>query len=394
MDTKKKAFYFILLMGIVSLFSDITYEGARSIIGPYLGLLGASSIIISAVAGLGEFLGYSLRLATGVLVDKTKKYWLFAILGYAVNLLVIPTLALTNHWWQAAVLIILERVGKALRKPAKDTITSFASSQIGYGKGFAIDEVLDQLGAVVGPVVLGTVIASSVSQNGDISLYRKAFSVLLYPALLTLLVITIARILVPNPSKFESEKKRENVKFNKTYYLFIVGSALIAFGFSDFALIAFHAQKNSLLNPAEIPFTYALAMGVDALAALLFGVLFDKIGGYSLALATFAASPFGIFVFSNQKLSFILGAILWGIGIGAQESVLKAAVAKLTSKEKRATAYGIMNTVFGASWFVGSILIGILYSVNIEFLKYFVLITQILAGIVIIYALRLSKSNE
>ncbi len=394
MDTKKKAFYFILLMGIVSLFSDITYEGARSIIGPYLGLLGASSIIISAVAGLGEFLGYSLRLATGVLVDKTKKYWLFAILGYAVNLLVIPTLALTNHWWQAAVLIILERVGKALRKPAKDTITSFASSQIGYGKGFAIDEVLDQLGAVVGPVVLGTVIASSVSQNGDISLYRKAFSVLLYPALLTLLVITIARILVPNPSKFESEKKRENVKFNKTYYLFIVGSALIAFGFSDFALIAFHAQKNSLLNPAEIPFTYALAMGVDALAALLFGVLFDKIGGYSLALATFAAAPFGIFVFSNHKLSFIVGAILWGIGIGAQESVLKAAVAKLTSKEKRATAYGIMNTVFGASWFAGSLLIGILYSVNIEFLKYFVLITQILAGIVIIYALRLSKSNE
>jgi len=133
-DLKRRAFYFVIIMGIISLFSDLTYEGARSLTGPYLGLLGASALVVSTVAGLGELIGYTLRYFFGRLVDKTKRYWLFAIIGYTVNLLVIPSLALTNNWQAAALLIILERIGKSIRKPAKDTLTSFAggSTRIWY----------------------------------------------------------------------------------------------------------------------------------------------------------------------------------------------------------------------------------------------------------------------
>jgi MFS family permease len=363
---KKNAFYFIILMGLVSLFSDITYEGARSLVGPYLGLLGASAFVVSAVAGFGELLGYTLRFLTGKLVDRTKKYWFFAILGYSVNLLVVPTLALTRHWALAAILVILERVGKALRKPAKDTITSFASSQVGYGTGFAIEEFMDQIGATIGPLFMSVTIANSIKFE-TIDAYRKAFSFLVFPALITIGVILIAKVLVPNPEKMEkSQEIKTTTKLDKTFYTYLIGISLVAFGFADFALIGFHAQRMNLLSPVFIPIAYMVAMIVDAFAALIFGRLFDKFGISILALSTFISAFYAVLSFGNNATSIMVGSILWGIGMGAQESIMKASVAKLVSKESRATAYGFFNAVFGIAWFVGSAVLGILYAVNVK----------------------------
>ncbi len=379
---KKKALYFIVLMGFVSLFSDITYEGARSLVGPYLGLLGASAVVVSAIAGLGELLGYTLRFVTGKLVDKTKKYWFFAILGYSINLLVIPTLALTKHWILAAILVILERVGKALRKPAKDTITSFASSQVGYGTGFAIEEFMDQIGATIGPLFMSLTIANNIKLE-TVDAYRKAFAFLVFPAVITIGIIFIARVLVPNPEKMEKAKETiKDVKLDRTFYLYLAGISLIAFGFADFALIGFHAQKLNLLSPAMIPIAYMIAMIVDAFAALFFGKLFDRLGIGVLAISTFISAFYGIFSFGNSGTFIMVGSILWGIGMGAQESIMKAAVAKLVEKEKRATAYGFFNAVFGIAWFVGSALLGILYSISIKSLIAVSIISEIAAVII------------
>lgn len=379
---KKKAFYFIVLMGLVSLFSDITYEGARSLVGPYLGLLGASAVIVSAVAGFGEFLGYVLRFVTGKLVDKTKKYWLFAIVGYSLNLFVIPTLALTKNWAMAALLVIFERVGKAMRKPAKDTITSFASSQVGYGTGFAIEEFMDQIGATIGPLVMSLTIAANVKLE-TIEAYRRAFSFLVFPALITIGIIIVARILVPNPEKMEKKTEQvTDIKLNKSFYLYLLGISLIAFGFSDFALIGFHAQKARLLTPAMIPVAYMIAMLVDAFSALLFGRMFDKIGLVTLAVSTFISSFYSLFAFGNTTYGIMIGAVLWGIGMGAQESIMKAAVAKLVAREKRATAYGFFNAVFGVAWFVGSAVLGVLYTINLTILILVSVIIEVAASIV------------
>lgn len=391
-SVKKSAFYFIILMGLVSLFSDITYEGARSLVGPYLGLLGASAFIVSTIAGFGELLGYALRFLTGKLVDKTKRYWLFAIIGYSMNLFVIPTLALTRHWGMAALLVILERVGKAMRKPAKDTITSFASSQVGYGTGFAIEEFLDQIGATIGPFVMSLTIARNIKLE-TVDAYRKAFSFLVFPALITIGIIVIARILVPNPEKMEkrSEEKKE-VKLDKKFYMYLLGISLIAFGFSDFALIGFHAQKANLLSPALIPVAYMVAMIVDAFAALIFGRLFDKIGLVTLSLSTLISAFYALFAFGNTGKGIMIGAVLWGIGMGAQESIMKAAVAKIVEKEKRATAYGFFNAIFGVAWFVGSAVLGILYAINTKSLIVVSVIVE-LAAVFVLLGLRKSESK-
>lgn len=165
------AMAFIALMGIVSLFSDMTHEGARSVLGEYLNLAGASAATIGFVSGFGELCGYSLRLLFGFIADKTKKYWTLVIGGYALQVLAIPALALIpeNGWMLACGLIILERIGKAVKKPAKNALVSFAASEVGTGKGFAYQEFLDQLGAFIGPVMLFFI--SLVQGTGNLFLH-------------------------------------------------------------------------------------------------------------------------------------------------------------------------------------------------------------------------------
>ena len=132
-NLRSHALKFIILLGIVSLLADMTYEGARSITGPYLAILGANAVVVGFVAGFGEFIGYALRLVSGYLSDKTRKYWAITITGYFINLLAVPLLALAGSWEIAAVLLITERMGKAFRTPARDVMLSHACSEVGQG---------------------------------------------------------------------------------------------------------------------------------------------------------------------------------------------------------------------------------------------------------------------
>jgi MFS family permease len=376
-------------MGIVSLFADITHEGARSLIGPYLGLLGASATAVGIISGLGEFIGYGLRLLTGYLSDKTRRYWLFTFLGYGMDLFAVPLLALAGRWEIAAMLIIMERTGKAIRKPSKDTLMSYAARNVGSGKGFAIAEVLDQIGAVSGPVILSLIL---LFKSGDeLANYRFAFAILLIPALITLILLLISRLNFPQPEKFEVKEETINFEgISKSYWLYLVAISLIAAGFADFPLLAFHFQRIDIFSPTMIPFMYAIAMGVDAVSALIFGLFYDKVGVASLIIASSLSIFFSPFSFlSNSSLVVILGVILWGIGMGAQESILKSVVADIVTPEKRGTAYGFFNAIFGLFWFIGSAIMGILYDYTIVSLVIFSMIVESAA----VFTLFLLKSK-
>lgn len=361
------AMTFILLMGLVALFSDMTHEGARSILGAYLGMAGASAVAVSFISGFGEFVGYSLRLLTGVITDKSKKYWLMTILGYAIDVLAIPALALIpeNGWIYACVLVVVERAGKAIKKPAKNTLISFAASQAGAGKGFAIQEFIDQIGAFLGPVILFLVLL--IQKDADpFSAYRLCFLVLGIPALITLSLLFYAKRRYPHPENFE-DASGETVRFraNGNFWLYIAGICCLAFGFVDFPLITLHVSRNALVDADVLPLLYAGAMVVDAFAALWFGFLFDKRGIRVLILSTSlaAGSAACIFIYPNFWVT-ALGVLLWGIGMGAQESILKSVVKSIVPKANRAAGFGIFETAFGAAWFLGSLLMGLLYDVS------------------------------
>lgn len=398
MENKKKhlsrAMLFIILFGIVSLFSDMTHEGASSIRGAYLALLGASAGTIGFVSGLGELIGYSMRYVFGKLTDKTKRYWPMTIVGYILDVLAVPALALVGeHGWIAAcALLVIQRMGKAIKKPAKDTIMSFAASQEGVGKSFGIQEVLDQIGAFLGPVLLYLVML--FKQTGTtFQVYATCFAVLAVPGAITIVLLLVTRAKFPNPEHFEPEPKEYiPFKLKKEFILYIAGISLFAFGFIDYSIIIMHVSKTyaalasglaettSLVNSGTLPLLYAGAMLVDAVSALIFGMMYDKKGVRALVWSTLISAPFAVFVFAfNSIPTLLLGIALWGVGMGAQESILKAAVTRMVPKQSRATGYGIFECSFGVFWFLGSWLLGVLYDVSIPAMVVVSVVAQLTA---------------
>ena len=385
MGVKKKkaaagAMGFILLFGIVSLFSDMTHEGAASIRGAYMALMGASAAAIGFASGLGELVGYSMRYVFGALTDRTGRYWPMTILGYVLDILAVPALALVGeHGWVAAcALLIVQRMGKAIKKPAKDTIMSFAASQLGAGKSFGIQELLDQIGAFLGPVLLYVVML--FRRGGDtFDTYAFCFAVLAVPGAVTIILLLVTRSKFPHPERFEPEPKEYvPFKLKKSFKLYIAGISLFAFGFADYSLIIMHvsrkftavagslADTGALVSTGDLPLLYAGAMLVDAVAALAFGYLYDKKGLKALVWSTVLSAPFAPLVFLADSVPVLLiGVALWGVGMGAQESILKAAVAGMVPKASRATGYGVFECSFGVFWFLGSWALGALYDVSL-----------------------------
>ena len=388
-----RAMTFIILFGIVSLFSDMTHEGASSIRGAYLALLGASAGTIGFISGLGELIGYSMRYVFGKITDRTKKYWPMVIFGYILDILAVPALALVGEkgWIAAAILLVIQRMGKAIKKPAKDTIMSFAASQEGVGKSFGIQEMLDQIGAFLGPVFLYLVMLFK-TDGTTFEIYRTAFAFLAIPGFITILLLFLTKREFPNPEAFEPEtKKEEAFVMKKSFIYYIVGISFFAFGFMDYALVIMHISKNltglggsyetfRLISEETLPLLYAGAMLVDAVAALIFGHIYDKKGVRALVISTIISAPFSLFIFGfKSEAAILFGLVLWGIGMGAQESILKAAVTSMVPKKNRATGYGIFECSFGIFWFLGSWVLGVIYSKSLPLMIGLSIFAQVLA---------------
>lgn len=355
---KQHAIRFIIALGIVSLFADVTYEGARSLSGPFLATLGASGAAVGFIAGFGELIGYGLRYISGFVADRSRRYWTIVFLGYGVNLAV-PLLAFAGTWQSAAALLMIERFGKGIRAPARDALLSHAATHTGIGWGFGLHEAMDQIGALAGPLLVAVILAKRGS-------YPAAFAVLLVPALCALAALAIGRLSYPTPDDLLRPAPAFSTAMPPAFWQYCFASGLLAFGYVDFSMLAFHFKKAALAPDEWLPVFYAAAMGVDAVAALGLGWWFDR--RPKAALVTGAA--FGIFsapaAFLIPGLSgAIAAAILWGAGMGAQESVLRAQAARLIPSAKRASGFGIFHGINGLLWFLGSLLFGLLYDVSL-----------------------------
>jgi MFS family permease len=370
---RASALRFIVLIGVVSLFADMTYEGARSITGPYLAVLGASATGVGIVSGLGELFGYGVRLASGWLGDRTQRYWAITILGYVVNLLAVPLLSLAGSWQAAAVLMIAERMGRAIRSPGRDAMLSHAASHTGLGWGFGLHEAMDQTGAIIGPLLVSAVLYWHYG-------YAFAFAVLLAPALVSLAVVATAQRQFPRPRDFDlAPPALHTAGFQPAYWVYMAAVALIGAGYADFALIAYHFGRAAVVSAPLIPILYAVAMASEAVAALVLGYLYDRLGMAVVTVAAAVAALAAPLVFLAGAGAAFAGMILWGVGMGAQESVMRAVVAGMTPPDRRGTAFGILNAVFGVAWFVGSVLLGVVYDQSVAAVAVLSLAVQLLA---------------
>jgi predicted MFS family arabinose efflux permease len=372
-SAKSIALKFVLLIGVMSFFADFTYEGSRSILGPYLALFGASAFAVAIITGLGELLGYGLRLVSGRLSDQTRQFWPITIFGYIIQMASVPLLALAGSWQIAAVLIIIERIGKATRNPPRDVMLSHAAKEMGYGWAFGVHEALDQSGALVGPLVVAAILAI----RGQ---YQIAFAALAIPAVLTLSLMFVARWLYPRPEEMESTPPDINTTgLPRVYWLYLVGAVLVGAGFADFPLMAYHFAKTGSVPGAWVPIFYAIAMGTGGLGSLVFGRLFDRTGIIVLVPVTILSALFAPLTFLGGFWAALVGSALWGLGIGVQESIIPAAVAPMVSPQRRASAYGLFTAGYGIFWFVGSAILGLLYGVALPALIGFSVVCELAA---------------
>ncbi|WP_285319292.1 MFS transporter [Pseudarthrobacter sp. lyk4-40-TYG-27] len=389
---------FIVAFGIVSALMDMVYEGARSVTGPYLGALGASAVLVSVVTGAGEAVALVLRLLFGRLADRPALRWSLAISGYALTALSVPLLGIGNALWIACLLVLAERLGKAVRSPAKDTMLVEAGSALGQGKAFALHEALDQVGALLGPLLVGAALALTGS-------YGPGFLLLAIPGLAAMLLLFWLKNKVPDPAAYETVPGQPPAEpatpqadarpgappappgraapLPRQYWIYAAFSSLTMFGYATFGLLSFHLVQAGLLPPALVPVLYAVAMGVDAVAALASGRLFDRVGLKVLVVLPVLAAAVPWLGFSNNTVLAVAGVLVWGAAMGVQESTMRAGVAGLAPAARRGSAYGMFTACYGLAWLAGSFLIGLLYEQSIPALA--VTITGVQAVALVIF---------
>ncbi len=383
----KSSLVFVVSFGIVSLFADAAYEGMRGIAGPFLATLGASGFAVGLIAGFGELFGYTLRLLSGRLADSTRAYWPITLIGYVVQMAAVPALALAGNWQAAAALIVLERVGKAIRNPPRDVMLSRAGEHIGQGWAFGLHEILDQIGAMSGPLIAALVLAI----HHD---YRAAFAWLAIPAAATLILVFALRFRYDAAGEITPSLQDEpDAKgFSRAFWLYAGASALVAFGFADFTLISFHFGRVGTVRGDMIAIFYAAAMASAGIASLIFGRWFDRAGlkvifpGIAIGLVVAPLAFFG------GTWAALTASLAWGASLGVHEAVMSAAVAKLVPLSTRARAYGIFTAIFGIAWFAGSALLGALYDVSLPALVAVATLAQLLAFIPLLLAVRATRT--
>src|ERR1044072_1109800 len=370
----RSALQFVLIIGIANFFADFTYEGARAIVGPFLGSLGASAAIVGFVAGFGELMGYGLRSVSGYFADKSHKHWAFAFVEYAVNMFAVPALALAGRWSLAASLVVAERAGRGIRKPTGEAMLSSAGRAIGAGWVCGLNEALDQAGATIGPLLIALVLYLTGG-------YRTGFGILLIPALLCLGTLVLARLLHPRPHELEKGAGHTFATTNLTraYWIYLAAGVLLAAGFADFALIGFHFQKANVIPGNVIPVFYAVAMAASALASIPLGRLFDRLGPNVSLFAFLISAAAAPFVFLGTSIFSLVGMIFWGIGMSAQGSLFQAMLTGVIPPQKRSTAFGVFDTGYGIAWFLGSAMMGLLYDKSILAVVLFSVILQLAA---------------
>jgi len=354
----KKYIIVFLMLGLISLFADVTYEGGGSVIGSYMELLGASAILTGFI-GVAEFLSYLARLISGWVASKSSSsfiYWFFIFLGYAANFS-IPLLAFAGKPEIVILLVFIERFGKGLRGPVRDVILSEVTSGMGRGKGFGLHEVMDQAGAFIGPLVVAY---SLYTSNNN---YGYAFYILVIPVVLSLICLIIAAFLYP---RVEAVGGRGGVgagSLNKVFWIYTFSSSFMMIGFIQWrSIISYYLRDVGVIPDYYIPLLYTLAMGVDALVALPMGLSYDKFGLKVMIIAPLSALSIPILLFSNNVVAYFTMAVLWGVFMGAYETIMRAAVADLTEPKVRAYAYGVYSFFTGISWMIGTLITAFLLS--------------------------------
>jgi MFS family permease len=374
----------VIGFGTISLAADMVYEGGRSLYGPLLSTLGASALAVGAITGAGEAVALLLRLASGTLADRTRRYWAVTITGYALTAVCVPLLAITPYVGAAGlavatVLILAERTGKAIRSPAKSALLAGAAQHVGMGRGLGVHKALDQIGAFAGPLLVAGVVALAGA------VLWPGFAVLAVPGAVAMVLLVLTRHRMPSEQAVPRSSAPAGMRsLPATFWLFAAASSVCTAGLVTFGLVSFHLVGDKIVPAAGVPLLYAAAMAAGAVAALLTGEAYDRVGARVLLALPVLVAAVPPLAFAGGLPAVIGGVLLWGAAVGLQDSTVKALVADLVRPDRRATAYGLFAAVQGLGALVGGIATGALYEHSARSLVMGVLVSQVVAAVLLV----------
>lgn len=389
--------------GFVSLAADMVYEGARSVYGPLLAALGASAVVVGLVTGAGEAVALVLRLAFGPLADRTGRYWSLTIVGYGMTAVCVPLLALAPRLGAAglgfaATMILLERLGKAVRSPSKSALLAHAASSVGRGRGFGVHKALDQVGAFAGPLVVAGVVAVGSLWWG--------MAVLAVPGAIAMGLLLTLRRRVPDPAVYDDAvtagpgtagverrgwwAEAVGAGLSGDFFRYAIAASLTTGALVTFGIIGYHLTVEGLLPVAAVPVVYAAAMAVEAVAALLVGSVYDRTGPRVLLVVPVLVALVPALALGSALVAVLAGVVAWGFAQGVQDSTVKAVVADLVEAPRRATAYGVFAGIQGLLAIVGGVGAGWLYERSLPALVAVVALTQAVALMLLVDTFRRS----
>jgi len=378
------AWRIVTFFGLVSMAGDLVYEGARSITGPYLASLGAGALLVGIVTGVGEGAALVLRLVFGPMADRSGAYWGLATAGYAMTAICVPLMAVAPYAGGAGLvlasaMVLGERVGKAVRSPAKSTLLAHSARELGRGRGFAVQKALDQVGAFGGPLI----VAGVAAWTGHL---WWGLAVLAIPGALSMVLLGVLRRHAPSPEPPPLSTEPADLRLGREFHLFAVSCAASTLGLMTFGVIGFHLAQAGLLSAALVPVAYAGAMLVEAVAALVTGFAFDKHGGAVLLILPPIICFIPALSLSSTLVLAMVGLGLWGIATGVQDSTVKALVADLAPAGRTATAYGVFAAWQGGAAVAGGALAGWLF--RSPALSVVVIATQVVAFVLLVTVVR------
>jgi MFS family permease len=388
--------------GFVSLAADMVYEGARSVYGPLLAALGASAVVVGLVTGAGEAVALVLRLAFGPIADRTGRYWSLTILGYGLTAVCVPLLALAPRLGVAglafaATMILLERLGKAVRSPSKSALLAHVASAVGRGRGFGVHKALDQVGAFAGPLVVSAVVAVASLWAG--------MAVLAVPGAIAMVLLLALRHRVPDPSVYddastvaapEDQERRGwwaeavGAGLSGDFFRYAIAASLTTGALVTFGIIGYHLTVEGIVPVAAVPIVYAAAMAVEAVAALAVGSVYDHTGPRVLLLVPVLVALVPALALGPALVAVLGGVAAWGVAQGVQDSTVKAVVADLVDAPRRATAYGVFAGIQGLFAIIGGVTAGWLYERSVPALVAVVAVTQLVALVLLVDTFRRS----
>jgi MFS family permease len=395
-------------LGLVSLAADMVADGGKAILGPFLGSLGASALVIGVVLGAAEAVSLILRLVAGPLADRSGNHWSWTTVGYAMTAVGFPLLAVAPALGGAGLavavtLILLERAGKAVRSPSKTALLAHAAGAVGRGRGFGVHKVLDLTGATVGPLVVAAVIAATGAT-------QPALLVLVVPGVATMALLSWLRRRVPDPSVYDVEAAGAarvgdgaggvprtwsqwwaatvGSGLPREFFLFAAASALVTAGLVSYGISSFHLVEARLVPLAVVPVVFAGAMGVAAVAAFATGAVYDRRGPEVLLALPLLVAVVPPLVLGGGLPGALVGLACWGAAVGVQDATVKALVADLVPAARRASAYGVFAAIQGVAALAGGAVVGALYDVSVLGLTVFVAGSQVAALVLLLVVLR------